>query len=172
MPRAYNVLVRNRTRSRRALPRGPVQHVFRWWVGVIYKTHPVLVPVLYGQEVWVMWLVRPAALQRKFQRGIRRRSVGTSDRTFIMSALPLAGVTVIEVRIKDVIRLTMHRILTTVSMWGSSRGWRPARTQVKSYKTGVQGSYASTGLGKQISPLISLQEESVPSPSIQKSLAA
>jgi hypothetical protein len=46
-----------------------------------------------------------------FQCGIPRgRSVGTSDQTPIMSALPLAGVTVIEVRGEDVARSLMYRI--------------------------------------------------------------
>ena len=44
--------------------------------------------------------------------------------------------------------------------------------QAKSYKTGVQESYASTGLREHPFSLICLLEESGPSQSIQRSLAA
>jgi hypothetical protein len=77
----------------------------------------------------------------------QRRECGNSEPTSIMSALPLAGVTVIEVRSKDIVCLSIHRILTTVYA-GSLQDWRPVHTQVKSYKTGAQGLYVSTALGR------------------------
>ena len=62
-----------------------------------------------------------------------------------MSALPLAGVTVIEVRSEGIVCLTIHRVLTTVYA-GSLQDWRLVRTRARSYKTGARGSYVLTGL--------------------------
>lgn len=73
-----------------------------------YKASP---PATYGQEAWVRGWLKSSTWQQKIQCGIPRgKSVGTSDQTSIMSALPLAGVTVIEVRGEDVVRSLMYRI--------------------------------------------------------------
>ena len=55
-------------------------------------------------DTWLIEIVHPAA------EGPLRGPVGTSDQTLIMSALPLAGVTVIEVRGEDVARLLTYHV--------------------------------------------------------------
>ena len=56
----------------------------------------------------------------------RRVTVGTLNPTLSMSdALPLAGVTVIEVRSQDVIRPLTHRVLTTAYRAGQFAGLAP-----------------------------------------------
>jgi len=75
------------------------------------EVHEAGPSVPYGQEAWVRGWSKSSTWQRRIQYGIPRgRSVGTSDRTLIMSALPLAGVTVIEVRGEDVVRSLMYHI--------------------------------------------------------------
>ena len=83
--------------------------------------------------------------------------------TFVMTALPLASVTVIEVRSEGTICLTMCYGLSTFSV-ASSQDWRPLHTQVKSYKIGGHGLYVSTKFWGRTQTC--LLEESVPSQSI------
>ena len=66
-------------------------------------------------EIRVCGLLMPLR-QRNFRGGSHKgRSVGTSEsQTLTMSALPLAQMTVIEVRSEDAIHLSMCYVLTTV----------------------------------------------------------
>lgn len=99
----------------------------------------------------------------------RKRKCGNFKSTFVMTALPLAGVTVIEVRSEGTICLTMYCVLSTFFV-SSLQDWRQPRTQAKSYKIGGHGLYVSTKLRGKAQTC--LPEESVPSRSIQRSQVA
>ena len=80
-----------------------------------------------------------------------------------MTALPLAGITVIEVRSEGTICLAMWSVLSTFFV-GSLQGWRPLRTRVKSYKIGGHG--LSVSIEFMGTAQTCLQEENVLSRSI------